>query len=163
MAALDLTHRELFREIRAFLLGLFPDAGAQIVQAIQNNQPLPENAIVMTFLFDSDLDYGVVTYDPANEQAGVQNSVEARLQLDFYGPQAESRSRVVDTLWRTFYGADNLGICKPLYVQSRQRQPYVNDSNQYEDRYVLDLALQYNPQVIYAQDFTESADVTINP
>lgn len=162
MAQLSLDHQELYREIRLFLLGLFPDATLQIVQSTQNNQPLPENAIVMQVLFDSNMDESVTTYNPPNE-AMVQNSVEVRVQLDFYGAMAESRSRIVANLWKNYYGTDNMTICKPLYVQSRQRHPYINDSNQYEDRFILDLGLQYNPTVTHAQDFAEDASVTIIP
>lgn len=162
MAQLSLDHQELYREIRLFLLGLFPDATLQIVQSTQNNQPLPENAIVMQVLFDSNMDEAVTTYNPPNE-AMVQNSVEVRVQLDFYGAMAESRSRIVANLWKNYYGTDNMEICKPLYVQSRQRHPYINDSNQYEDRFILDLGLQYNPTVTHAQDFAEDASVIIRP
>jgi len=162
MAQLSLDHQELYREIRLFLLGLFPDATMQIIQSTQNNQPLPENAIVMQVLFDSNMDESVTTYNPPNE-AMVQNSVEVRVQLDFYGPMAESRSRIVANLWKNYYGTDNMEICKPLYVQSRQRHPYINDSNQYEDRFILDLGLQYNPTVTHAQDFAEDASVIIRP
>lgn len=162
MAQLSLDHQELYREIRLFLLGLFPDATLQIVQSAQNNQPLPENAIVMQVLFDSNMDESVTTYNPPNE-AMVQNSVEVRVQLDFYGAMAESRSRIVANLWKNCYGTDNMTICKPLYVQSRQRHPYINDSNQYEDRFILDLGLQYNPTVTHAQDFAEDASVIIRP
>ena|SRR5690554_1483459 len=162
MAQLSLDHQELYREIRLFLLGLFPDATMQIIQSTQNNQPLPENAIVMQVLFDSNMDESVTTYNPPNE-AMVQNSVEVRVQLDFYGPMAESRSRIVANLWKNYYGTDNMEVCKPLYVQSRQRHPYINDSNQYEDRFILDLGLQYNPTVTHAQDFAEYASVIIRP
>lgn len=162
MAQLNIDQQELYREIRLFLLGLFPGATLQIIQSIQNNQPLPENAIVMQVLFDSNMDESVTTYNPPNE-AMVQNSVEVRVQLDFYGAMAESRSRIVANLWKNYYGTDNMEICKPLYVQSRQRHPYINDSNQYEDRFILDLALQYNPEITHEQDFADEAQVSINP
>lgn len=162
MAQLNLTHQDLYREIRLFLLGLFPDATLQIIQSAQNNQPLPENAIVMQVLFDSNLDESVTVYKPPEEMM-IQNSVEVRLQLDFYGPYAESRSRVVANLWKSHYGTSNMEICKPLYVQSRQRHPYINDSNQYEHRFILDLGLQYNPEITCAQDFASEVSVNIIP
>ena len=173
MVSLDIDHDALYRDISDYIVGIIPDAAGtpvnggwrdrQIVQSAQNLAALPANAIVMSILMDSDLDYGVVSYDPENGKAAVQNSVKVRLQLSFYGEHAEKRSRMVDALWRTLYGADNLKLCKPLYVQSRERHPYINESNQYEDRYILDLALQYNPQVTYAQDFAESAEVELIP
>lgn len=162
-AELSLEHRELYREVRQFLLDLFPDATQQIVQGFQNNSPLPNNAVVMQILLDRNMDETSTYYTPAEDKAHAQNSVNARLQLDFYGPLAESRSRTVNGLWKSYYGADNMSLCQPLYVHSRDRRPYINDSNMYEDRWILDLALQYNPQVTYAQDFADSASVTVTP
>lgn len=173
MVSLDIDHDALYADISNYIIGIIPEAAGtkvaggwkdrQIVKSAQNQTALPFNAIVMSILMDNDLDYGVVSYDPKNDKAAVQNSVKVRLQLSFYGKQAEKRSRMVDTLWRTLYGADNLKLCKPLYVHSRERHPYINESNQYEERYLLDLALQYNPQVVYAQDFTGSAEIEITP
>lgn len=167
VSMLSIDHRELYREIRSFLLGLFPDASRQIVQALQNNNPLPENAVVMQILFSRNMDESVTTYavptDVEGGAAHVQNSVDTRLQISFYGPKAQERSRVVYTLWKNHYGTENMVVCQPLYVNSYDRRPYINDSNQYEDRWILDVALQYNPQVTYAQDFAESAGVTITP
>mgnify|MGYP001244528895 CR=1 FL=1 len=173
MVSLDIDHDALYKDISDYVIGIIPEAAGtpanggwkdrQIVKSAQNLAALPSNAIVMSILMDSDLDYGVVKYDSENGKAAVQNSVKVRLQLSFYGEHAEKRSRMVDTLWRTLYGTDNLKLCKPLYVQSRERHPYINESNQYEDRYILDLALQYNPQVTYAQDFLESAEIELTP
>lgn len=158
MAALNTTQQEIYKDVRRFLLGLFPGAEKQIIQAAQNNQPLPKNAVVMQVLFGRDFDVAVVTNLPPTESA-IQNSVEVRMQIDFYGIQAEERGRIVCNLWRTQFTCDRLIVCKPLYVQSYNRSVYVNDSNQYEDRWILDLALQYNPQVTVAQDFTDQAPV----
>lgn len=173
MVSLDIDHEALYTDISNYVIGIIPESAGtqvaggwkdrQIVKSAQNQAALPQDAVVMSILMDDDLDYGVVNYDPENGKAAVQNSVKVRLQLSFYGKQAEKRSRMVDTLWRTLYGADNLRLCKPLYVQSRERHPYINESNQYEERYILDVALQYNPQVTYAQDFTESAEVELTP
>ena len=160
MATLNATDQEIYKDIRAFLLGLFPEAGSQIVQinvGVQANNPLPRDAIVMQVLFDRNFDTAVVTPVVADNEAIIQNSVEVRLQLDFYGAPAQQRGRTVETLWRTYYACERLQVCQPLYVQSYNRHPYVNDSNLLEDRWILDLALQYNPQVTVAQDFADTA------
>ena len=160
MAVLNATDQEIYKDIRRFLLGLFPEATSQIVQVnvgVQANNPLPNNAIVMQVLFDRNFDTATVTPVPDLDEAIIQNSVEVRLQLDFYGPLAQQRGRTVETLWRTYYGCEQLQVCQPLYVQSYNRHVYVNDSNLYEDRWILDLALQYNPQVTVAQDFADTA------
>lgn len=163
MASLNVTQQEIYKDVRTFLLGLFPGSELQIIQAAQNNNPLPNNAVVMQILFTQNLDIAVVTPLPPTE-AAIQNSVEVRMQIDFYGVSAEARSRVIANLWRTGYTCDLLAVCQPLYVQSHDRHIYVNDSNQYEDRWIIDLGLQYNPQVTVAQDFADAAPViTITP
>ena len=163
MATLNVTHQEIYKDVRAFMLGLFPGAELQIIQAAQNNNALPHNAVVMQILFQRNFDVAVETPLPPIE-AAIQNSVEVRMQVDFYGVQAEARSRTVSNLWRSSFGCDGLKVCQPLYLQSLNRSVYVNDSNQYEDRWIMDVALQYNPQVTVAQDFTDTAPViTINP
>lgn len=158
MADLNVTQKEIYKDVRAFLLGLFPGSERQVIQALQNNQPLPNNAVVMHVLFTKALDQPVTTMLPP-DAAAIQTSTEVRLQIDFYGSSAEERSRVVANLWRSGYTFDLLATCKPLYVQSHDRHPYVNQSNQYEDRWIVDLALQYNPQVTVLQDFAESPPV----
>lgn len=163
MASLNVTQQEIYKDVRLFLLGLFPGSQSQIIQAAQNNEPLPNNAIVMQVLFADNFDIAVVTDRPDEGEQDIQNSVEVRMQIDFYGVDAEARSRVVNNLWRTQYACDRLSACQPLYVQSYNRHVYVNDSNQYEDRWIMDLGLQYNPQVTVAQDYAESAAITINP
>lgn len=158
MASLNTTQQEIYKDVRGFLLGLFPGSEKQVIQSAQNNQPLPKDAVVMQVLFVANLDTAVVSYLPPGD-ADIQNSVEVRFQIDFYGPLAEQRSRIVANLWRTYYGCERLTVCQPLYIQSYNRHVYVNDSNQYEDRWIMDLGLQYNPQVTVAQDFTDLAPV----
>lgn len=159
-----ITHNDLIKEIRTYLLNTLTDAlPTQVIQDTQNYASLPHNAVVIAFLFDFEHDTTVTTYDPENDKAAAQNSVEARVQITFYGDLAESRSRRIALLWRSYYTTDRLALCKPLYVQSRERHPYINDSKQYENRYILDLALQYNPQAVYDQDFSDTADINIIP
>lgn len=163
MASLNLTQQEVYKDIRKFLVDLFPGSELQVIQAAQNNNPLPNNAVVMQVLFTNNLDIAVTTSLPPTE-AAIQNSVEVRMQVDFYGVQAEARSRTVTNIWRSEYACERLTVCQPLYVQSHNRHVYINDSNQYEDRWILDLGLQYNPQVTVTQDFADSAPViTITP
>lgn len=166
MAVIDIVPESLITEIRSFLMSTLEITGEdqkQVIKDTQNYASLPHNAITIAFLFDSDMDLPVTSYDGPNSKAGAQTSTEARVQISFYGVHAGARSRLIATLWRSIHATERLTLCQPLYVQSRNRMPYINDSNQYEDRYILDLALQYNPQVIYDQDFTKTANILINP
>lgn len=163
MAQLNIDHQDLYKDIRKFLLGLFPEATTQIVQFGQNISTLPYGAIVMNILFEKDFDYSTTHYDKVKGEAYVQNSVQATLQLDFYGEESQARSRVVANLWRNFYATDRLTVCQPLRARDPRHLPYINDSNLYEDRYMLELTLQYNPEITHKQDFVDSFDIQINP
>ena len=160
--SLNITHQDIYVEMWHFLADTLGLDGSQIVQSTQNNQPLPDGAIVMQALFASNLDESVTTYAPPTH-AMVTNSVELRFQLDFYGTDAEVRSRTIFNLWKNYYAAGILKTIQPLYVQSYNRRPYINDAKNYEDRYILDLALQYNPTITHAQDFADEARIIIKP
>ena len=160
---LTIDHQELYKAVRLYLLGVFPEAGQQIIQSLNNNNPLPENAVVMSVLFERNFDESVTTYNGV-DKANVQNSVEVRMQLDFYGKLAQGRARMIAALWKNMYSTESMDVCQPLYIASGpNRMPYINDSNQYEDRYMLDLALQYNPSVQHAQDFVTDTEISIKP
>lgn len=159
---LDITHKKIYLAMWNYLVDALGIDGQQIVQSTQNNQPLPVGAIVMQVLFSNNMDESVTTYDHLNK-ALVTNSVQVRFQLDFYGVNAEVWSRIIYTLWKNHYTTDRMTIMQPLYVQSYNRHPYINDAKNYEDRFILDLALQYNPTVTHAQDFADSANITIIP
>lgn len=155
-------HYEIVTEIRDLLLSTLDGArGAQVVRDTQNFAALPENAIVIAPLFDQNLDVTSNSFDASKERGIVSQSVEMRVQISFYGRYAPDRSRIFAQLWANEYMFSRAVKFKPLYVQSRQRTPYVNESNQFEDRYLLDLALQYNPSVSYAQDFADEAHIDI--
>lgn len=161
MPSINYTEQEIFRELRQFIIGAVYADGSQVIQAAQNNQPLPHDAVVMNILSDSNRDTSANAYDSDTGKAYVTTSVVVRIQLDFYGNLASERSRIISTLWRNFYGTDNLTAVQPLYVNSRIRQPYINEASRYEDRYILDLTLQYNPVVEHDQDFIDSVSVTV--
>lgn len=162
MATVNLDYQEIYADVRAFLLGLIPEGEDQIVQSLSNISTLPHDAVLMNILFDRELDVAVHNYDKEKGLAYVQKSIMVTMQLDFYGQEAQKRSRIVANFWRDTYGFDNLNVCKPVDVKDYRHMPYVNESNQYEDRYSLDLTLQYNPEVTHSQEFvTDIEPVTI--
>lgn len=152
-AMATVTHDAIYTEVRAYLLGLFLCSPETVIQGYQNGSPLPPNAVVMTVLFDVGLDVPVSHYDPITDTTVVQQSVEVTMQLDFYGEQAGTRARHVSNLWKSHYTATALTVCKPLYSKDPRRMPIVNEQAQYEDRWSVDVLLQYNPEFEHAQTF----------
>ena len=156
------THQEIYEEVRDYLLGLFSCPPKTVIKGYQNNSPLPNEAVVMTILFETELDMAVSRYDPAADKTAVQQSVEVTMQIDCYGPQAGTRARKLATLWKNHYTTAALTRCQPLYSNSPKRMPIINEKSAYEDRWLVELALQYNPYFEHDQTFLEMPNTTLN-
>ncbi|OBU13014.1 LIC_12616 family protein [Morganella psychrotolerans] len=157
MATISVTERDIFIELRKYLTELF---SCPVTQGYQNNVPVPDNGIVMHMLFERDLDYIANYWDPVDEEMTAQRSVEATFQLDFYGAEANNRSRVVANLWKSSYTTDRLMKCQPLDSGSPKKDVLVNQSNQYENRMMLEITLQYNPETSYHVDSVDEISIT---
>lgn len=154
-------HDDIYEEVRAYLLGLFLCPPETVIKGYQNGSPLPQNAVVMTILFEHSLDVSANYYDPLLDITTVQQSVEVTMQLDFYGGDAGSRARKLSNLWKNHYTANALTKCQPLYSKDPQRMPIVNEQSNYEDRWSVDVLLQYNPEFEHDQSYLGMPDYTI--
>lgn len=159
MATITLTQDDIYKEVRGFLVNLFNTQS--VIKSIQNGSPLPLNAIVMNIINETDLDMAVSRYQYEKLEATVQNSVEMMMQIDFYGDEAHKRARTLANLWRNHYATDRLKNCQPLYAKNPIHAPFVNEKSMYEDRYIVELSLQYNPYVTHEQVFADDIDITL--
>lgn len=159
MATINLTQNDIYKEMRSFLVQLFDTES--VIKPNQNGSPVPENAIVMNIINESDLDMSVSRYQIERNEATVQNSVEMLFQVDFYGDEAQQKARTLANLWRNHYASDRLKVCQPLYAKQPIHAPFVNEKSMYEDRYIVELSLQYNPYVTHNQVFTDDVDISL--
>lgn len=155
------THEDIYKEVRAYLLGLFSCPPETVIEGYQNDSPLPENAVVMTILFEAAFDVSSNYYDEINEIATVQQSVEATMQIDFYGAEASSRARKISNLWKNHYSTARFTVCQPLYSKDPRRMVLVNEKSIYEDRWSVDVLLQYNPEFEYDQTYLDLPTITL--
>ncbi|PHM61190.1 phage neck terminator protein [Xenorhabdus ishibashii] len=159
MAAITVIHADLFIEVRKYLIELFQ---CDVTQGYQNDVPAPENGVVMHVLFERDIDYIANYYHHESATITAQRSVELTMQLDFYGDEADSRARVVANLWQSNYTTARFKKCQPLYSEQPRKMVLLNEANQYENRVMLEIKLQYNPETIYSVDSTDSFSVDLN-
>ncbi|HGY3148209.1 TPA: hypothetical protein ACNVU4_002275 [Morganella morganii] len=157
MATISVTEDDIFGEFSRYLHELFQ---CQIVRGYENDSPVPKDGIVMHMLFERDLDYTADYWNPADEQMTAQRSVEATFQLDFYGAEANSRARVVANLWKSSYTTDRMTKCQPLDNGHPRKDVLVNQANQYENRMMLEITLQYNPETSYHVDSVDEISIT---
>lgn len=148
MAVIDFTE-DIYTELRAYLIELFD---CPVIKARNNGSPLPQNCITMLIQFENDLDMTSTYFNGSTSMSQAQTSVEMIVQLDFWGDKAGAKARQTSTLWRSIYTTERLKKCQPLYANTPRNLQYVNEKKEYEHRYMLEIALQYNPFYTYNQD-----------
>jgi hypothetical protein len=121
---------------------------------------------------------GVGTYTISSSQtvgsetmaAGVESLMqptEAVLQLDVHGRNAWNNTEIVTTVFRDERGVDlftaaNAAVT-PLYCTDPRQAPFVNDQQQYEDRFVIEAHLQVNAALLLPQQFAAALQQTTYP
>lgn len=156
------THDDIYKEVRAYLLGLFSCSSEMVIKGFQNGSPLPVDAIVMSILFEKAFDVSANYYEPVKATTNVQQSAQVSMQVDFYGTQASSRVRKLANLWKNQYTTERLNKCQPLYCKDPQQIIFINEKSQYEPRWMLELELQYNPEFEHEQQYLDMPNIDFN-
>lgn len=91
--------------------------------------------------------------------------VEMTVQIDVHGPRSGDNTRVIEGLFRSSYAVDVLGASgfeiAPLYCSDPRQAPFLNDSDQVEYRWSLDLHLHINPVIGTSQQFATAIEVAV--
>lgn len=156
----------LYTDIRSYLLHTFnlPTTDATIIRGYNNLNPIPIDAIIMTFRNNAHLDQKSTAYK--DDKMIIFNSVRGTMQLDFYGDKSFDRAQEISTLWNTIYTTTILKNCVPLDTPRLRDLSFVNEGGMYEYRFMLDVELQYNTKyektVNIATDVSEIDSELIN-
>lgn len=166
---ISVTETMLMTALRAALIALLPSAS--IVQGYQNRVAMPNGSIVeMTSLTDVALtttDAPASMYEPGDTNPGLmglRRSDKWSCQLDFFGAGASDAARLINMLVRsdyayTVFSTQSPEVLAPLYATEARQVAFVNDSEQYEPRWMFEFHAQYNPVVLVPQDFATSLEV----
>lgn len=96
---------------------------------------------------------------------GMLEPVMITTQVDIHGPSSADNATRLMTQWRSETGTqaceDQGGIISPLYADTARQVPFINDQDQYEERWSVDLYMQANPIITVTQQFATSAQVTV--
>lgn len=126
-----------------------------VVRGRQNYSPLPEGCVIMQNLFDTQ------TWQHYDIGGEVVDIITRRMQLDFFGENAGARARQIATMWGTPYTCDALEYSQPLYCYDLVSQQFVNEKGIYEDRYILDILLQFHVYYEYELDKIKQVQVGV--
>ena len=159
---------QMFVEIWEMFAEMFPTFdSSKIVRGYQNGMPLPIDGIVITFITETDLDqlsYSEVTNpDLISQTITVQTAVKTMMQVDCYGELGQARARQIATMFKNPYACERLQSCKPLDYRPPKNLSFVNESAEYEPRWMVEIDMQYNPHYTYRQESTKTITVDINP
>lgn len=100
--------------------------------------------------------------------AGLTNYMqptEVTVQLDVYGPNSANAAQTITTLFRDDFAVQQFQTygfdVVPLYADDAKQLAFIDESQQYEDRWVVEACLQSNIVVSVAQQFASIVSVTL--
>ena len=161
---------DLFTELRALLMDLIP--GVEVVKGLSNDVPMPLGAFIsMTGIGQRRLatnrheysDLGALTSPKtALGTVDIEQPTAYEIQVDCYGPQSSDWAAKISAVWRDSYAVDYLSPfgMSPLYAGDQRQIPLQNSSQNYEERWVVVLTLQYTPTVTAPMNFFDILPIT---
>ena len=170
---LSLTESQTLTALGTFLTAIMP-AGVAIVTGQDNRVAAPSASdyLTMTPIAPARLATNETTYAdgyllnpaaPSTRSDLMRETVT--VQVDIHGPGAANNTAIVMAMFRSSYGADLFAgygyDVAPLYTSNPRQLPFLNESNQIEKRYSIDLVLQCNPVLTVAQQFAGAAAVNL--
>ena len=148
---------DVYASLRAFLLQFIVPTGTEVVQGQDNRVPQARAGhVVMQAIVQSRTSTNVHSYNAVDLQT-IQNFVQLRLQLDFYGAAAYEWGQAASTLLRDAIACDSLSpVCQPLHADDAVLAPLVTGEHQYLRRATLEVFLQWNPVVTVPQQYADT-------
>lgn len=163
MATISITQDQLFVALWTYLTSIID---CPVIRGLQNRTPEPlGDFIVMTPLFQKRLSTNENAFSDPTPTTGTQNSqqsIQWTVQLDCHGVTSADRAAILTTLLRDQAGCDGMGaLVQPLYCDDAKQLPFINGEVQVEERWSIDAVFQYNPVVITAMQFFDTATVDL--
>lgn len=166
--ALPLTGSDdaVFIALKAFVHNVLPDlTNRQVVQGQQNNTPMPAgpNFVVIVptgRVWQSTTTHG---YRPDDDQRDTTLPTRGEYNVNFYGPASADDAQTFAMLFRDMYGCDFFRsyAVQPQWADNARQMPLIDDAKQYQQRYLVQAHLQFNPTVSTTQQFADTLDLSI--
>lgn len=164
----SITSAQLYTIIGQFVqnvIGVDPATSATVVvtRGQINLVPMPNSAFINMQLFTQGRVRTNQHTFTSDQQMHVEVGTKVKVRLDFYGPLAQDWSKAVGGLWRDDYGCAFLAsVGAPLYEGDAMQSALVNGEEQYEDRWIMELFLQYNPVITVPQQSATTLKVGVH-
>lgn len=170
---ISLQEFQVFSALRSFLLGVLPNTtqpgGASVPIPVirgQDNrvaEPAEADFVVMTPLFFHRLGTNIDTYDTVGGTMIVLQPYRYTVQLDFHGKQAADSAQIVSALFRDDYAVQQFAssgfAVEPLYCEDALQTPFINENQQVEYRWTVDVQLECDPTITVQQQFANALNL----
>lgn len=167
-ATVDITLADLYAKLGQLfqgIVGIDPGTSALVplVQGQPNRAPMPNVPFMLMQAFRAGrLSTNIDTWMPITQLQKSEQKTKVKVQLDCYGPDSETWATLVSTLWRDFYACDQLAPTgQPLYSDEPFQGALIDGEEQYEERWTVELYLQYNPVTTVAQQSANALAATV--
>ncbi|MEN6533957.1 MAG: hypothetical protein ABFD89_09870 [Bryobacteraceae bacterium] len=158
----SVTDDMVFTAIRAWVIA--SAAVSDCIQGDGNRASIPAGGtdfVIMTPLTRSRLSLNETSHPTTSTETST-SSFDYAIQLDCYGPNAGDIVSVLDTSWysnRTFDALKTQYVF-PLYSEHPRFAPMVNGEQQYENRWILVIHIQFKPSITDSQQSASSVTIT---
>lgn len=137
----------------------------QTVRGNVNRVPMPIDPFIqLTEVLTAALNKPIETY--GNDQTvNISEHTRIDIQADFYGWEISDLAKMVHGAFRTIWSVQQFPAwLSPLYCSNPQKVVIDNAENQYEQRWIMTMSFQYNPDFYApAPSFTAVLPSILNP
>ena len=160
----------VFTALRSFLLDQAVPSMTEVIQSNDDRvSPPPVPYVVMNAVSKTRISTNISSVSTSIIGSHTVTSLTLmkptryNFQLDVVGDLAADWAEVISMLWFGGTASEFLaayGIA-PLYNDDPKYAPWINDSNQWEQRWIVRLCLQFNPALIIPVGSFASAEVGV--
>ena len=101
----------------------------------------------------------------ASGNVEITQNTKVVIQLDVHGPSGADNAQTISTLFRDDYAvqwfAAKSDVVAPLLADDPKQVPFIDDQNQYEDRWIVEAQIQANQTITIPQQFAGAVTVTL--
>lgn len=178
--AIDLTERIILAALRNVVVQIVPPE-VQVIRAQVNRVPEPtcDTYILLTRTRWEMIEYPTVTWDkddPAPITLNMLSPVKASIQLDIHGQNGADLAWQLASTFKSYIACDMFNdlpqssiegeytlptgaVIQPLYSDSPKQAPFLNGEQQWEDRWMVEIALQANINIKVTEEFANALQI----
>lgn len=165
--AVSISLQDVYTALGAFLTSVLP-AGVQVVQLPIDRVAMPPTDpgfVGMTASLQSRIMTNLDKWDLSAinpNSIDIEQAVKLAVKIDCYGADAGDWAVILSTVLRDEYGINALApVLAPLYTDDPRFAPLIDGEEQFEQRWIVEALLQYNPVVPTPMQFANTAAADI--